>query len=56
MSATHGDTNALNAAIPLKPKGLVSEIAGPILFSAPRVATFLRGGGINLKGGSVLCG
>jgi len=33
-----------------------SEIAGTIFFAASHLATFSKGGGINLNGGPVLCG
>jgi 3-oxoacyl-[acyl-carrier protein] reductase len=44
------------AAIPLKRPGAVDEIAGPILFAASDLATFITGEVINVNGGSVLCG
>jgi 3-oxoacyl-[acyl-carrier protein] reductase len=43
-------------AIPLKRPGTAEEIAGPILFAASDLATFLTGEVINVNGGSVLCG
>lgn len=44
------------AAIPLKRAGTAEEIAGPILFAASDLATFITGEVINVNGGSVLCG
>jgi 3-oxoacyl-[acyl-carrier protein] reductase len=44
------------AAIPLKRPGTAEEIAGPILFAASDLATFITGEVINVNGGSVLCG
>jgi 3-oxoacyl-[acyl-carrier protein] reductase len=43
-------------AIPLKRAGKAEEIAGPILFAASDLATFITGEVINVNGGSVLCG
>jgi 3-oxoacyl-[acyl-carrier protein] reductase len=43
-------------AIPLKRAGTAEEIAGPILFVASDLATFITGEVINVNGGSVLCG
>lgn len=43
-------------AIPLKRPGTADEIAGPILFAASDLATFMTGEVINVNGGSVLCG
>lgn len=45
-----------SAAIPLKRPGTAEEIAGPILFAASDLATFITGEVINVNGGSVLCG
>ena len=44
------------AAIPLKRPGTAEEIAGPILFAASDLATFVTGEVINVNGGAVLCG
>lgn len=44
------------AAIPLKRPGTAEEIAGPILFAASDLATFITGEVINVNGGAVLCG
>ncbi len=43
-------------AIPLKRAGTAEEIAGPVLFAASDLATFITGEVINVNGGSVLCG
>jgi 3-oxoacyl-[acyl-carrier protein] reductase len=43
-------------AIPLRRPGTAEEIAGPILFAASDLATFITGEVINVNGGSVLCG
>ena len=42
--------------IPLKRPGTAEEIAGPILFAASDLASFITGEVINVNGGSVLCG
>lgn len=42
--------------IPLKRVATAEEIAGPILFAASDLATFITGEVINVNGGSVLCG
>jgi 3-oxoacyl-[acyl-carrier protein] reductase len=42
--------------IPLKRVGTADEIAGPILFVASDLATFMTGEVINVNGGAVLCG
>ncbi|HTU35022.1 MAG TPA: SDR family NAD(P)-dependent oxidoreductase [Candidatus Acidoferrum sp.] len=44
------------APVPLKRAGTAEEIAGPILFAASDLATFVTGEVINVNGGSVLCG
>lgn len=44
------------APIPLKRAGRAEEIAGPILFAASDLATFITGEVINVNGGSILCG
>jgi len=44
------------AAIPLKRPGTAEGIAGPILFAASDLATFMTGEVINVNGGAVLCG
>jgi 3-oxoacyl-[acyl-carrier protein] reductase len=44
------------ASIPLKRAATAEEIAGPILFVASDLATFMTGEVINVNGGSILCG
>jgi 3-oxoacyl-[acyl-carrier protein] reductase len=44
------------ATIPLKRVGTAEEIAGPILFAASDLATFITGEVINVNGGAILCG
>ncbi len=44
------------AAIPLKRVATAEEVAGPILFLASDLATFITGEVLNVNGGSVLCG
>ncbi len=44
------------ATIPLGRVGNPEEIAGPILFAASDLATFVTGEVINVNGGAVLCG
>lgn len=44
------------AQIPLKRPGTPEEIAGPILFLASDLATFITGEILNVNGGAVLCG
>lgn len=43
-------------AIPLGRPGTAEEIAGPILFLASDLATFMTGEILNVNGGAVLCG
>jgi 3-oxoacyl-[acyl-carrier protein] reductase len=43
-------------AIPLGRPGTAEEIAGPILFLASDLATFITGEILNVNGGAVLCG
>jgi 3-oxoacyl-[acyl-carrier protein] reductase len=45
-----------SAAIPLKRPATAEEIAGPILFVASDLATFITGEVINVNGGAILCG
>jgi 3-oxoacyl-[acyl-carrier protein] reductase len=42
--------------IPLRRVATPEEIAGPILFAASELATFITGEVINVNGGSLLCG
>lgn len=44
------------ATIPLKRAATAEEIAGPILFVASDLATFITGEVINVNGGAILCG
>ena len=44
------------AQIPLGRPATAEEIAGPILFLASDLATFVTGEIVNVNGGSVLCG
>jgi 3-oxoacyl-[acyl-carrier protein] reductase len=44
------------ASIPLARVALPDEIAGPILFLASELATFICGEVLNVNGGAVLCG
>jgi 3-oxoacyl-[acyl-carrier protein] reductase len=44
------------AAIPLRRVATAEEIAGPILFLASDLATFVTGEVLNVNGGAVLCG
>jgi len=45
-----------SASIPLQRPGTAEEIAGPILFAASDLATFITGEVINVNGGAILCG
>jgi|ERR1700675_1349259 3-oxoacyl-[acyl-carrier protein] reductase len=47
---------AASAAIPLRRPATAEEIAGPILFVASDLATFITGEVINVNGGAILCG
>jgi 3-oxoacyl-[acyl-carrier protein] reductase len=44
------------SAIPLRRVATAEEIAGPILFMASDLATFIAGEVLNVNGGAVLCG
>jgi 3-oxoacyl-[acyl-carrier protein] reductase len=44
------------SSIPLKRPATAEEIAGPILFAASDLATFITGEVINVNGGAILCG
>ncbi len=44
------------SAIPMGRPGTAEEIAGPILFLASDLATFVQGEILNVNGGAVLCG
>jgi 3-oxoacyl-[acyl-carrier protein] reductase len=43
-------------SIPLRRAATAEEVAGPILFAASDLATFITGEVINVNGGSILCG
>lgn len=53
---TKAGRKAAALAIPLGRPGTVEEIAGPILFLASDLATFMTGEVVNVNGGAVLCG
>jgi 3-oxoacyl-[acyl-carrier protein] reductase len=54
--ATKAGAKLVTSAIPLGRVGTAKEIAGPILFLASDLATFLTGEVLNVNGGAVLCG
>jgi 3-oxoacyl-[acyl-carrier protein] reductase len=54
--ATKAGAKSVNSAIPLGRVGTAAEIAGPILFLASDLATFVIGEVLNVNGGAVLCG
>jgi 3-oxoacyl-[acyl-carrier protein] reductase len=53
---TKAGRKSVVATIPLGRVGNPEEIAGPILFAASDLATFVTGEVINVNGGAVLCG
>lgn len=53
---TKAGAKLIQAQIPLKRPATPEEIAGPILFLASDLATFITGEILNVNGGSVLCG
>jgi 3-oxoacyl-[acyl-carrier protein] reductase len=53
---TKAGAKLVTSAIPLGRVGTPKEIAGPILFLASDLATFLTGEVLNVNGGAVLCG
>ena len=53
---TKSGAKAVTSSIPLRRVAKPDEIAGPILFAASDLATFITGEVINVNGGSVLCG
>jgi 3-oxoacyl-[acyl-carrier protein] reductase len=53
---TKAGAKLIRAQIPLKRAATPDEIAGPILFLASDLATFITGEVLNVNGGSVLCG
>jgi 3-oxoacyl-[acyl-carrier protein] reductase len=54
--ATKAGTKFATSAIPLGRVGTPTEVAGPILFLASDLATFVTGEVLNVNGGAVLCG
>jgi 3-oxoacyl-[acyl-carrier protein] reductase len=54
--ATKAGAKSVLATIPLKRVARPEEVAGPILFAASDLATFVTGEVINVNGGAVLCG
>jgi 3-oxoacyl-[acyl-carrier protein] reductase len=54
--ATKAGAKFATSAIPLGRVGTAAEIAGPILFLASDLATFVTGEVLNINGGAVLCG
>ncbi len=54
--ATKSGRKFVHGQIPLGRVATAEEIAGPILFLASDLATFLTGEIVNVNGGSVLCG
>jgi 3-oxoacyl-[acyl-carrier protein] reductase len=42
--------------IPMSRAGTAEELAGPILFLASALSTFITGEILNVNGGAVLCG
>jgi 3-oxoacyl-[acyl-carrier protein] reductase len=53
---TRAGRKAVVAAIPLGRVARPEEIAGPILFAASDLASFMTGEVVNVNGGAVLCG
>lgn len=53
---TKAGAKLAEAQIPLRRPATASEIAGPILFLASDLATFITGEVLNVNGGAVLCG
>ena len=53
---TKAGAKLIQAHIPLGRAASPEEIAGPILFLASDLATFITGEALNVNGGSVLCG
>jgi 3-oxoacyl-[acyl-carrier protein] reductase len=54
--STKAGAKFAKAAIPLGRVANAEEIAGPILFMASELATFINGEVLNVNGGAVLCG
>lgn len=53
---TKSGAKTVTQTIPLRRVATAEEIAGPILFAASDLATFITGEVINVNGGAVLCG
>jgi 3-oxoacyl-[acyl-carrier protein] reductase len=53
---TKAGAKLVQAQIPLGRAATLEEIAGPILFLASDLATFITGEVLNVNGGAVLCG
>jgi len=54
--ALQKEGDKVRAVIPMKRVGTPEELAGPILFMASDLATFITGEILNVNGGAVLCG
>lgn len=55
-SLTGPDRDDILSKIPMGRAGTAEELAGPILFLASDLATFITGEILNVNGGAVLCG
>lgn len=53
---TSSERSKILSVIPLRRAGTSEELAGPILFLASNLATFITGEVLNVNGGAVLCG
>ena len=53
---TKAGAKLVQSQIPLGRAATPEEIAGPILFLASDLATFITGEVLNINGGAVLCG
>jgi 3-oxoacyl-[acyl-carrier protein] reductase len=56
QSLTGDEKDKILNTIPLERAGTPEEIAGPILFLASDLSTYITGETLNVNGGSVLCG
>ncbi len=54
--ALEEEGDKITSIIPLRRPGKAEEIAGPILFLASDLATYMTGEIVNVNGGNVLCG
>jgi len=54
LDGPEGDS--IRKVIPVGRAGTPEELAGPILFMASDMATFITGEILNVNGGAVLCG